>query len=681
MRWGKLPERPTRFPPSYLKASPPIILLLLTVCLVRSEVGAGERMVLLVSPALRESAARLRAIDEELRSLPDPAPVRSGKRIGFSTARDARERDLWVSLEFDPPVRADSVAILPTLVKGTRDIIPGFGFPHRFTLEVTDETGAEHPVADETTEEFPNPGVYPVAWRFSPMTIKRVKFTAIDAWEQGGPSVLALAEMVVLDGNYNIAPRGQVRAGSSREASPVWSSDNLTDSHTPLGLPAVAEAANPGKLGYESLSARSAETRKSVTVELPDVHRIDEVRLVPVIREEHPSWAVYGFPVRLSVETALQSDFSDARVLAQLDRTSSYPGQNVLTIPADGAPARYVRVVADQLWRRAGDYVFALAELQVYAAGRNVAQGARVIAWDARESAEWSGSALTDGFAARGRLMEWPEWLGRLERRHELEAERARLSASHPAQLERRKRLLLNTSLASVGLVAALSLLQFFQHRRRRRIEREELRERLAQDLHDELGSNLGSIALLSGMAARRDGESETARQDLAEIEQIARQSADSMHDLVSLLGGRKGSGKDWLEVLGAMAERTLRGQTLELALPPQPLSLEPNLETQREIYLVCKEALHNAVKHGRPSKVSFRVLPAPDGLCIEIKDNGCGFDTAQATDGSGLSNLRARAARMQATLDVQSAGGRGTTIRFAVPRNRRWRRTRGGSP
>jgi two-component system phosphate regulon sensor histidine kinase PhoR len=187
-------------------------------------------------------------------------------------------------------------------------------------------------------------------------------------------------------------------------------------------------------------------------------------------------------------------------------------------------------------------------------------------------------------------------------------------------------------------------------------------------------------------MAARRDGESETARQDLAEIEQIARQSADSMHDLVSLLGGRKGSGKDWLEVLGAMAERTLRGQTLELALPPQPLSLEPNLETQREIYLVCKEALHNAVKHGRPSKVSFRVLPAPDGLCIEIKDNGPGipeeslpriFERFYRTDkgrsrdmggtGLGLAIVKHIIEAHDQTISVRSKMGQGTTFSITI--------------
>lgn len=664
------------FPP-ILRAKLFIIFLLAAVRMVRAETPLGESLALMVSPGLRESAERLQAIDAELRTLPSPAAVRSGKRIGFASARDATDRDLWVEIHFASPVRADAVVVLPPLVKGTSDIISGFGFPLRFTLEVTDEQGAEHLIGDETVEDFPSPGIYPVVMRFPPMTIRRVKFTAIEPWRNGGPSVLALAEILVLDGNYNMAPTGRMQSGSSREAPPTWSGVNLTDMNTPLGLPVVPDTANPQKIGYESLPAKSSETRKSVTVELPEVFRLDEVRLVPVIREEHPSWAVYGFPIQLTVEAALKPDFSDARVLAQWNRSSGYLGQNVATIPADGAAARYVRVVADQLWKRAGDYVFALAEIQAYANGRNVAQGAKVVAKDSNEADDWSASTLTDGFTMQGRLIELPDWMSRLERRHGLEKERETLLASHTGRLESVQRLLLTSSMASVGVIASLSLLQLFQHKRRRRIERDQLRERLARDLHDELGSNLGSIALLSAMAARRDGESQAAREDLAEIEQIARQSADSMHDLVTLLGGRKTSSEDWLKVLATMAERTLRGKTLDLTLPSAPLPLEPNLETQREIYLLCKEALHNAVKHGHPSKVSFRVEPEADGLQIEIKDDGCGFDTTRPTTGFGLSNLRTRAAAMHATVAIESNSGRGTTIRLAVPRNRRWRKPR----
>ncbi len=651
--------------------------LLLPTALARADSALSESLVRLVSPSLRESGQRLQAIDEELRSLPTPAAVRSGKRIGFESARDASDRDLWVEIQFFPAVRADTIAVVPPLVKGARDTIPGFGFPLRFTLEVTDEDGTEHLVGDETAEDYPNPGVYPFLSRFPSMMISRVKFTAVVPWKKGGPSVLALAEMLVLDGNHNVAPRGRVRAGSSREAAPTWAGDNLIDMNTSLGLPVVPGSTIPQKIGYESLPAKSSESRKSVTVQLPEAFPIEEVRLVPVVREEHPSWAVYGFPIQLTVEAALKADFSDAQVLAQWDRAAGSPGQNVVTIAAHGAKARYIRVVADQLWKRAGDYVFALAEIQVYADGRNVAEGAKVFALDSHESAEWSTSALTDSLSVKGRLVELPDWLLQLERRHALEAERETLAARHTERVESVRRLLLNTSMASAGVIASFALLQFFQSKRRRRIEREQLRERLARDLHDELGSNLGSIALLCAMAGRREDESQSTRADLAEIEQIARQSADSMHDLVALLGVRKNSAENWFKVLAAMAERTLRGKTLELALPTSPVPREPDLETQREIYLFCKEVLHNAVKHGDPANVSFEVAPTAEGLQIEIKDDGCGFETTKPTSGFGLSNLHKRAANINATVSVESAAGQGTTIRLAVPRNRRWRKPR----
>ena len=669
-------------PPTILRTKLIILLLLATFATVRAEASLGTRLSLLLDPGLRASSERLRSIDEELRFLPSPPVVRSGKRIGFSSARDASDRDLWVMIDFLVPVRADTIVVLPPLVKGTSEIIPGFGFPIRFTLEVTDANGKEHLVSDEALEDFSNPGVYPVVRQFPPVMISKVKFTAVMPWQTTGPSVLALAEIMVLDGNYNVATKGKVRAGSSREAWPAWGADNLTDRQTPLGLPVAPEPRRQLKLGYESLAATHSETRKTVTVVLPAPYRVDEVRLVPVVREEPPSWAVYGFPIQLTVEASLNPDFSDARELAKLDRVAGAPGQNVVTIEADGVETRYIRVTADQLWKRAGDYIFALAEIQVYANGRNVAAGAKVTATDSHEAGDWGESALTDSFTGQGRLIELPVWLSQLERRRELEGEREKLLASHKARSEDVRRLILNASLAGAVLIASLSLLQFFQYKRRRRQERDQLRERLARDLHDEIGSNLGSIALLSALAVRRDAESEEVRRDLDEIEQIARQSADSMHDLVALLGARKNASDNWLKVLATMAERILRGRVLDLSLPATPPPLEPSLETQREIYLLCKEALHNAVKHGNPSRVSFRVAPTAHGLDIEIQDNGCGFDTTDpASSGFGLSNLRTRAASMQATLDVHSTPDRGTTIRLAVPRNRRWRKPRRTTP
>jgi signal transduction histidine kinase len=205
-------------------------------------------------------------------------------------------------------------------------------------------------------------------------------------------------------------------------------------------------------------------------------------------------------------------------------------------------------------------------------------------------------------------------------------------------------------------------------------LDRERHRERLARDLHDELGSNLGSIALISSFADQEDAAQ--MRLDLAEIEMAARESADSMRDMVSLLGGKRGGpAADWLNVMTGLAERLLRGVELECRLPAAPLTWEPNLETRREIYLFCKEVLHNAAKHGHPSHLKFHLSPTSGGLRIEITDDGCGFDPDAVESGHGLGNLRERAAMMKAETRLSSSPGNGTRVVLDVPRGRRWKK------
>jgi signal transduction histidine kinase len=165
-------------------------------------------------------------------------------------------------------------------------------------------------------------------------------------------------------------------------------------------------------------------------------------------------------------------------------------------------------------------------------------------------------------------------------------------------------------------------------------------------------------------------------RADIAEIERVAAETADSMRDMVDLISTPRSEAEaDWLDVLHRLTERLLRGLQLDCALPAAPLPLEPDIETRRELYLFCKEVLHNIAKHAQATRVRFHLTPTASGLRIEISDNGAGFDTAQSTSGHGLGNLRERAAVMKANLQLLSKPGGGTSIALDVPQGHRWSR------
>jgi signal transduction histidine kinase len=183
--------------------------------------------------------------------------------------------------------------------------------------------------------------------------------------------------------------------------------------------------------------------------------------------------------------------------------------------------------------------------------------------------------------------------------------------------------------------------------------------------LHDEIGSNLGSIALISAYASQDDATPESMRADLVEVQTIARESADSMRDMVRLIS-RRGDreSEEWSAVLHGLAQRLLRGIDMDIQLHAD----SPSLETRRELYLFIKEVLHNIATHSRAKHVRLHTSQNRGRMNVEISDDGIGFDPSDQSSGHGLSNLRERAATLRAELNIQSEPGKGTRVNLILP-------------
>lgn len=644
--------------------------------------GAGPRWVEGLAfwswGELEEISSRMAEVEGKLAMLPEMNPVNSCLRVGLKTGYTTEEDVRWMEITLRETSQVDAVVLVPPFAKGANAVVAGYGFPLRFKLEVFDDQNQPAAVLDQTAQDFPNPGCFPVVARFAPRRVKRVRLTATDPWSADGPEILAMAEMLVLSGTRNLAIDATVTSSSTRNAPRAWTRANLVDMITPLGLPIVPQEG--GLRGFHSAVAASADTPKSLTLTLPQLTPLDEIRLVPVRRKDVPLWFDYGFPTLYKVEAATRDDFSDAVLLHEVtDRLQPLPGMNVVCIPARRTLARHVRVTATQLWYRKSDYVFALAEMQAFKDGENLAPGGRFTSSDVlatEDSARWGLRALNDGVTEHGRLISLPEWFTWLEHRRQYEQELATLVTRRAARMERSQHQLVYGSMGSVGGITLLSGLLLWRQRRTRRHDRQRLQDKLARDLHDEIGSNLGSITLICSIATQPDATPDSLKADIAEIERVAGETADSMRDMVALLSApRSGAGKDWLGVLHSLTERLLRGVQLDCLLPAAPLTAEPDIETRREIYLFCKEVLHNIARHAQATRVRFHLVPTPEGLRVEIKDNGVGFDTTRPSGGHGLGNLRERAAAMRAQLHLFSKPGEGALVHLDVPRDHRWRK------
>ena len=132
---------------------------------------------------------------------------------------------------------------------------------------------------------------------------------------------------------------------------------------------------------------------------------LDAVRLVPARPTDFPDTPGFGFPVRFRVEASDDPTFAHAATVAdQTKEDFANPGDGPVVFQPAGLKARYVRVTAKRLWKRTGDYVFALAEMEVDSGGKNVARGAAVTSLDSIEAGRWSNRYLVDGYDSRAAL-------------------------------------------------------------------------------------------------------------------------------------------------------------------------------------------------------------------------------------------------------------------------------------
>ncbi|AQG78880.1 sensor histidine kinase [Spirosoma montaniterrae] len=190
------------------------------------------------------------------------------------------------------------------------------------------------------------------------------------------------------------------------------------------------------------------------------------------------------------------------------------------------------------------------------------------------------------------------------------------------------------------------------------------LRDEIARDLHDEMGSQLSSISILS-QTTTRYVDDERARHRLVIIGQTARQVMDSMREIVWSLNSASDSlqdvGQRIRETATILFEDSPVRLHVSLTADEQPLNLSHR--HRRELFLIAKECLTNILRHANAQTVWISLKREPTGLVLRIQDNGRGFDSDRPSSGLGLSNLRLRAERLGATLHIESEPGQGTYV------------------
>lgn len=205
---------------------------------------------------------------------------------------------------------------------------------------------------------------------------------------------------------------------------------------------------------------------------------------------------------------------------------------------------------------------------------------------------------------------------------------------------------------------------------RRERTSRAEERERLARDLHDELGSRLSRIHLIAQMVREDPDFPGTIRTVTDTLSQEAKDMRTAIEQLASSLEPRADTTDGLVRALSQHANSFFSGTPVRCFqdLPVELPSVQLSEAVRAELFPCVREALANVLRHGRASEVWFKVRWDRSLLKISLEDNGAGFLPSRATTGNGLRNFRTRMERIGGKVEVRSTPGHGTEVSFEVP-------------
>lgn len=224
-------------------------------------------------------------------------------------------------------------------------------------------------------------------------------------------------------------------------------------------------------------------------------------------------------------------------------------------------------------------------------------------------------------------------------------------------------------AVAGILIVAALSVIGLIYFRNRKKLEQQralmEERSRISRELHDDVGSTLSSIRMMSEIAKIKLGnQSSDAKQTLERISDNTHEMQDKMGDLVWALSSyNEGMDKVIVRIRKYAGEIT-DAKNVELIFENDDFSksILPVIVRQN-VYLIAKEAINNAMKYSLCSTLKIKIKTEDRKLVVTVEDNGKGFDNSIEQEGNGMRTMKKRADEIKGELKIISEIGRGTKV------------------
>jgi two-component system, NarL family, sensor histidine kinase UhpB len=220
----------------------------------------------------------------------------------------------------------------------------------------------------------------------------------------------------------------------------------------------------------------------------------------------------------------------------------------------------------------------------------------------------------------------------------------------------------------AVALLALMGIwLAINRYRLRQKMKELELRNQIAADLHDEVGSSLSSIHMLSQMANTNQAN-DNQKNILNRVSTNAKETMERMSDIVWMIKPGETTAGSLRQRMEHFAQEICTGKNIDLQMEMALLDdIKPTMEQRKNIYLIFKEAINNAVKYSGTEKITIIAALQTKQLELTIKDFGKGFELTTAKRGNGLANMQQRTKELGGKIFIDSIKNQGTVIKLQL--------------
>jgi len=625
--------------------------------------------------SLRE---RLEEIDAELDRLASFSLQTSVGPIGWrSNMYTDADHTEWIRIDLGSEQEIDLIALVPALTRGSYNTYHADGFPLSFSILAG---SADDPEGKLIASFEEGDGVLP---RIAPLSIAcpgtraswiKVVVTKLGTLAWNGEKVLQLAEVMVFRGKENVAlgrpvttsSQGDFHQGARQKAF-------LVDGSLPylMHVPGNKSTAYFARVPHGEQLSFTADLGEVVPVNGLHLHGIDVSDTVPQANRSN-----FAFPRHLILEGAMQADFSDARVLYEYRQQSMYEVSSIVCRRFAEHACRFLRITVQE-----GDHVnteeigsivdmVGFAEIELLSAGNNVLTGRELKANFEPIQAHNSPEQLTDGANVFGQIIDTRDWIEQLALRHDLETERPLVAANLDqlfSEQEQQFTLLRNLSVLVGGFLVIIILLSHIIRTR----QLTSMRQRLAADLHDQVGANLHAIGLLSDIA--REEASKTASGAasdsvvgvIREIRDTTDRTAESVRHCSATLEPHAPL-LNIQEDMHRVALRMMEGYDYSITVEGENQIAKLTPLRRADLFLFYKECLVNISRHAYATSFQASLKADQRTLTMTITDNGQGLG-----DDPTPPSIQRRARILRGKLHIESPvgdTGLGTRITLVIP-------------